>query len=90
MCCAFDVVDDIVNEENSIQHGYMMERNKERINGCVNVDNINTVSNESPSTASNLTALDPSQRLIFQNLLKKFGTVFSDKPGCAIGYEHYI
>ena len=51
---------------------------------------INTLSNESPSHAVDLTVLDSQQRTVFQQILYEFKHIFSHKPRCAIGYEHRI
>nr|AKD28118.1 pol polyprotein [Glypta fumiferanae] len=45
---------------------------------------------ELPRVACKLTRLDDSQKQDFCEVLKKFECVFSNKPGCAKGYEHQL
>ena len=48
------------------------------------------ISEQLRSIASTLSTLSESEKEIFTNFLFKYKELFSDKPGCAKGYEHII
>ena len=85
----YTIVDDFDDERDDVMNGYKFDlKNTENAN--ININNIINLSDELLSIASNLTTLDSQQKHIFNNVLKKVETIFSNKPGCANSYKHHI
>lgn len=86
-----EITYEIINGKQILSNIYNIS--KSTINN-VNADDIkkdkNNFSEQLHSIASTLTALNDQQKVFFIEFLKSFKKLFSDKPGCAVGYEHNI